>query len=88
MRKVILAQNVTVDGFFAGPKGELDWPIVDDEFNEYAVNLLNSVINPSIDANPDKTPRFLGALMYSKTPSDMIFCVENVFGRMSILRPY
>lgn len=43
MRNVILAQNVTVDGFFAGPKGELDWPIVDDEFNEYAVNLLDSV---------------------------------------------
>ena len=42
MRKVILAQNVTVDGFFAGPKGELDWPIVDDEFNECVVNLLNS----------------------------------------------
>ena len=32
---------VTVDGFYEGPKGEFDWPNVDDEFNRYSVANLN-----------------------------------------------
>jgi dihydrofolate reductase len=34
---------VTLDGFFAGPNGEIDWHVVDDEFNEYADDFLSSV---------------------------------------------
>jgi hypothetical protein len=34
MRKVILANMVTLDGFFEGPHRELDWHIVDEEVNE------------------------------------------------------
>jgi dihydrofolate reductase len=34
---------VTLDGFFAGPNGEIDWHIVDEEFNQYAIDLLNTV---------------------------------------------
>ncbi len=33
---------LSVDGFFAGPKGELDWHLVDVEFNEYAIDMLNN----------------------------------------------
>ena len=43
MRKVIVSMMVTLDGFFAGPKGELDWHIVDEEFNQYAIDLLSKV---------------------------------------------
>ena len=43
MRKVLLSNLVTLDGFFAGPKGELDWHIVDEEFNQYAIDLLSKV---------------------------------------------
>ena len=43
MRKVIVSMMVSLDGFFAGPKGEIDWHIVDEEFNRYAVDLLNTV---------------------------------------------
>src|SRR5436190_1250490 len=43
MRKVIVSNMVSLDGFFAGLNGELDWHVVEDEFNQYAVNLLNSV---------------------------------------------
>ena len=32
---------MTVDGFYEGPKGEFDWPNVDDEFNQYSVANLN-----------------------------------------------
>jgi dihydrofolate reductase len=34
---------VTVDGFFAGKNGEIDWHVVDAEFNEYAIEMLHSV---------------------------------------------
>jgi Dihydrofolate reductase len=34
---------VTLDGFFEGPNKEIDWHNVDEEFNEYAIDLLNSV---------------------------------------------
>jgi dihydrofolate reductase len=43
MRKVILSNMVTLDGFFEGPNKELDWHIVDEEFNEYAIDLLSNV---------------------------------------------
>lgn len=34
---------VTLDGFFEGPNREIDWHNVDDEFNKFAVDQLNSV---------------------------------------------
>jgi dihydrofolate reductase len=34
---------ITLDGFFEGPNRELDWHIVDEEFNEYANDLLSKV---------------------------------------------
>ena len=43
MRKVILSNNVTLDGFFEGPNKELDWHIVDEEGKEYAIDLLGNV---------------------------------------------
>lgn len=43
MRKVILSQMVSVDGFFAGANGEIDWHVVDEEINQYANALLNQV---------------------------------------------
>jgi dihydrofolate reductase len=42
MRKLILFNMVTLDGFFAGPNGEIDWHRVDDEFNEFAIAQLNN----------------------------------------------
>jgi dihydrofolate reductase len=43
MRNVIVSNLVTLDGFFAGPNGEIDWHIVNDEFFEEAIALLNAV---------------------------------------------
>jgi dihydrofolate reductase len=42
MRKVILSMMVTLDGFFAGPNGEIDWHYADEEHHRYAVELLGS----------------------------------------------
>jgi dihydrofolate reductase len=43
MRKVISQMMVTLDGFIEGPNQEIDWHIVDKEFNNYAIDLLNNV---------------------------------------------
>jgi dihydrofolate reductase len=42
MRKVFLFNMVTLDGFFEGSKREIDWHNVDKEFNEFAIEQLNS----------------------------------------------
>jgi dihydrofolate reductase len=34
---------LTLDGYFEGPNGELDWHNVDEEFNDYAICLLHRV---------------------------------------------
>ena len=36
MRKLVLFMHTSLDGFVAGPNGEMDWITVDDEMFEYA----------------------------------------------------
>jgi dihydrofolate reductase len=43
MRKIFLFMVVTADGYYEGPNQEFDWPNVDDEFNEFAVQQLDEV---------------------------------------------
>lgn len=42
MRKVIMFNMITLDGFFEGPNGEIDWHNVDDEFNEFSIQQTGS----------------------------------------------
>jgi dihydrofolate reductase len=41
MRKLFLFMMVSLDGFFEGPAHELDWHVVDAEFNEFAARQLD-----------------------------------------------
>jgi dihydrofolate reductase len=43
MRKIIVSINMTLDGFMAGPQGELDWhfPLWNEEMSEFAVEQLS-----------------------------------------------
>src|SRR6267142_6843810 len=43
MRKVILFVQVSLDGFFEGPKKEIDWNKVDDELHAH----INEVLKPA-----------------------------------------
>lgn len=43
MNKLIVSNLVTLDGFIAGPNGELDWFRADDEFLDYARALCRSI---------------------------------------------
>lgn len=41
MRKIVAFLVATVDGYYEGPNQEFDWPVVDDEFNQFAVQQLD-----------------------------------------------
>jgi dihydrofolate reductase len=43
MRKVLMFNMVSLDGFFEGPNQEIDWHRVDEEFNDYVVDQFNSI---------------------------------------------
>jgi len=43
MRKVIVLNYVSLDGYFAGPNGEIDWFVWDDETAKYAKDLLKAI---------------------------------------------
>jgi len=38
MRKIVVFNLVSLDGFFAGEDGNIDWHRVDDEFNKFAID--------------------------------------------------
>ncbi|GAA4302871.1 dihydrofolate reductase family protein [Compostibacter hankyongensis] len=42
MRKLITFNMMSLDGFFEGPGGELDWHHVDGEFNEFALEQIGT----------------------------------------------
>ena len=56
MRKIIVFNLITVDGFFAGPKGEIDWHNYDDEMGAYSLQQMKT----------------LGALMFGRTTYDLM----------------
>ncbi len=43
MRKMFAFLVATVDGYYEGPNQEFDWPLVDEEFNEFSVRQLDEV---------------------------------------------
>jgi dihydrofolate reductase len=42
MRKIITTTWVTLDGFIAGPNGEMDWVIVDEEMGKYEDDMVSA----------------------------------------------
>ncbi len=42
MHRVIVQFSVSVDGYIEGPDREIDWHVVDDEFNAYAIDMLRA----------------------------------------------
>ena len=43
MRNVLFFMLVSLDGFFEGPNGDISWHQVDEEFNDFAIEQLDSV---------------------------------------------
>ena len=42
MRKIITTTWITLDGFIAGPNGEMDWVIVDEEMGTYEDDVVSA----------------------------------------------
>jgi dihydrofolate reductase len=42
MKKLIVTMWTTLDGFIAGPNGELDWILGDDEMSAYEIGLVSN----------------------------------------------
>ncbi|MCC4769625.1 dihydrofolate reductase [Methanosarcina sp. DH2] len=57
MRKIIMFNRISVDGFFAGPNGEIDWFIADHELDK----ALHEMGEPGMDS-PDTV--LLGRVTY------------------------
>jgi dihydrofolate reductase len=50
MRRLVMWNQVTADGYFAGPDGDLDWVVPDEEFDrEVADAIERSGIGPDAD---------------------------------------
>jgi dihydrofolate reductase len=45
MRKVILFVNATIDGYLAGPGGELDWMLPDPDMNQQLTDELRGEVD-------------------------------------------
>ncbi len=43
MRRLIFQNMMTLDGFFEGPKREIDWHVVDEEFNVYVDEFFKNI---------------------------------------------
>ena len=46
MRKVVLFVHVSLDGYAAGPNGELNWVSYDSELQQYAAEIVREVGSP------------------------------------------
>jgi dihydrofolate reductase len=72
MRKVILFMHMSLDGFVAGPNGEMDWISVNDEIFEAVIALQPSIDTalfggklyqemagywPTVPGNPNSSPQ-------------------------------
>jgi dihydrofolate reductase len=42
VRKVILFNMITLDGFFAGPDGDIDWHQLQEGFNDFSIEQINA----------------------------------------------
>jgi dihydrofolate reductase len=42
MRKIVFGMNCSLDGYIAGPNGEDDWALINDEMHDYSTRLLES----------------------------------------------
>jgi dihydrofolate reductase len=41
VRKIFSFQVTSVDGYYEGPNQEFDWPVIDEEFNQFALQQLD-----------------------------------------------
>lgn len=88
MRKVIALMHISLDGYTAGPNGELEWAIVDEEIHKDVGNTLATVDTalygrvtygmmesywPTVPANPESTPEELRHARWVEEVQKIVF---------------
>jgi len=72
MRKIIVFNLITVDGFFPGPNGEIDWHNYDDEMGRHSVEQMKS----------------LGALIFGKTTYELMASFHWINSYSALMFPF
>jgi dihydrofolate reductase len=49
MRRIVMWNQVTADGYFAGPDGSIDWVVPDDEFDREVAQGIERQAGPAAD---------------------------------------
>ena len=75
MRKIIVSNLVSLDGFYEGPNQEIDWFLVDEEFFSYARELLRTVDTLLFGA---KTYKVMEAYWPSAAPDEIADKMNNL----------
>jgi dihydrofolate reductase len=88
MRKVVALMHVSLDGFTAGPNGELNWAMMDKEMETYVENLLSTVDMalygrvtyhmmesywPTVPSNPSSTKHDLDHAHWVENVAKIVF---------------
>jgi dihydrofolate reductase len=88
MRKVISFMHVSLDGFVAGPNGELEWAIVSEELNPYIDSIIRKADTalygrvtyegmysywPTVLTDPNAAPRDLEHARWVDNVSKIVF---------------
>ncbi|MGB6132513.1 MAG: dihydrofolate reductase family protein [Acidobacteriaceae bacterium] len=73
MRRVIVSNLMSLDGYLEGPQRELDWHVVDEEFFAYAAEMLRSVDTILFG----RTTYEMMAAYWTKAPRDPIADMMN-----------
>lgn len=88
MRNVIALMHISLDGFCAGPNGELEWARVDEELYEYVADLVRTVDTalygritygmmegywPTVPANPESTEHDLRHAEWVENVQKIVF---------------
>jgi dihydrofolate reductase len=88
VRKVISLMHISLDGFTAGPNGELEWAHVDEETYAYVADLLRTVDTaiygrttyqmmesywPTVPADPSSTKEEIHHAHWVETVNKLVF---------------
>lgn len=79
MRKVVLGMNLTLDGYVAGPDGELDWmfPNIDEELNRSIIGSLGEIDTFVMGRNT-----YLGMAAHWPNANDPIASLMNAASKL------